>query len=325
MSREAERGWKGYGFPAVGFLPVWKPAEGLEQALAERNLPFAAERDAEESAEEELLPFFRETGGGQKWSREFDRRLRLTAGRYLNHLKLGDPTRQENLSDLSDILWTWEELLVAASEDGEKGIADPLRGTLAPEWNLRWLLQRQRAVNLLRYPSVPYLYDCVYGSTHTGYPSSPADAIAAAVAGRRTIPERGLPSTYVRNIYGPDHGWREGSYCCDVQITQKIYASLPEGLVPDGNVYLAMKVTGADGSDTTFSCGGRLSVGMNILTADADGVFIEFPDADLSGAAATPGRDRETFGGWKATACQAFADYGSMFHFKDEEEDENLL
>lgn len=325
MSKHPETNWDVFGFPAVNFLPVWKPAEGLEKALAERNLPFSTVWDFDSIAEMDQLALFGETGDGQKWCADFDRRLEQTAGKYLNHLKMGDLTKLENVSDLSDIMWTWNDLLLAATDGNEKNIADPLKGTLVPEWNLTWLLQRQKAINLLQYASVPYMYDYICGSTHTGNPSSPADAIATALADRSSAQGSNLPATYAHNIYGPDHGWREGSYCCDVFVTQKIYASLPEGLASDGNVYLAIKIAGADGSDSSFACGDRLSVGMNILMADQDGVFIEFTDIDLAGAAETPVKDRETFGGWKATACRAFADYRSKFHFKDEDNNANLL
>jgi len=174
-----------------------------------------------------------------------------------------------------------------------------------------------RAINLLLYAPVPYLYDYVSGGTHTGEPSSPAASIAAALDGVKPGTAAGNPSSYVNNIYGPDHGWREGSYCCNAVVTRKIYADLPEGFTPDNNVYLFMKVTGADGSDESFS-GSRVSIGMNQFTADADGVFVEFPDNDIGTGIATPTKDHETYGGWKATYCTAFADYTSLFHFKEE-------
>ena len=308
--------WENFGFPDPGFMPVWLPAEGLMKALAERNLPFAGEWDIEPIAEDDFLKQLLSSGRGQLWCREFDRQLKQTAARYLNHLKMSDLSE---LPDWSDAMWTWDELLLEAADGEEDAIADPVKGDLSPDWNLTWLLQRQKAINLLLYAPVPYLYDYLSGSTHTGVPSSPAESIAAALEGMSPGQGSGLPFSYVNNIYGPDHGWREGSYCCNVAVTTRIYADLPEGFEPDGNVYLVIKATGADGSDESFAGGGDLAVGMNVLTADQDGVFIEFPETDLAGVAGTPTKDHETSGGWKATACQAFADYTSKFQFKDED------
>lgn len=316
MSKPDETNWETFGFPEPGFMPAWKPAEGLMKALAERNLPFASEWDFETIAEEDQLEIFLTTGHGQSWCKSFDNELKQTAVRYLNHLKMDDLTE---LTDVSSIMWTWDDLLLEAADGNEDDIVDPKKGDFSPEWNLKWLLQRQKAINLLLYAPVPFQYDYLSGSTHTGVPSSPAESIAAALSGMTPGKGSGLPSTYVNNIYGPDHGWREGSYCCNVAVTKKIYANLPEGFEPEGNVYMTIKVTGADGSDESFTGGGSLSVGMNVLTADQDGVFIEFTDTDLANVAGTPTKDHETSGGWRATVCQAFADYTSKFQFKDED------
>ena len=140
-----ELNWQAFGFPEVGFLPPWKPAEGLRKALAERRLPFAETWDADAISSTESLPLFGECGGGREFCRSFDQELRSVAERYLNHTKL-DLTDPE---EWSDPLWTWEELLLAAAEGEERRIADPEKGDLSPEWNLDWALQRMRAINLL--------------------------------------------------------------------------------------------------------------------------------------------------------------------------------
>ena len=305
--------WRTFGFPQPGFLPARTPAEGLRKALEERRLPFAKEWDVETIAQTDYLPPLAASGDGQTWCREFDRELRDVARRYFNHTKL-------DFSDLTDsdgIMWTWEDLLLEAAEGDEKAIADPEKGNLSPEWNLTWAVQRMRAINLLLYAPVPYICDYISGDVHTGEPSSPSAAIAAALDGAQVFQSSVYPASFCRNIYGPDHGWREGSYCCDVSITKKIYADLPEGFTPDGNVYLFMNVAGADGSDESFS-GSGVSIGMNQFLADADGVFVEFPDNGIGAGIAAPTKDHETYGGWKATYCSAFADYTSLFHFKEE-------
>lgn len=308
-----ELNWQAFGFPLVAFLPAWKPAEGLQKALAERRLPFAETWDIETIAETTFLPLLDECRAGREWSLAFDRELRSVAERYLNHTKLDltDP------AEWSNPLWTWEELLLAAAEGEEKRIADPEKGDLSPEWNLEWAIQRMRAVNLLCYAPVPYLYDYLSGSTHNGEPSSPSASISAALKGEEPGTGSGLPASYVNNIYGPDHGWREGSYCCNVVVCKKIYATLPEGFTPDGNVWLFLDVTGADGSEQGFS-GSGVTFGMNRFPADAEGVFVTFPDNNIGSGVAWPTRDHPTWGGWKSTGCQAFADYSSLFHFKNE-------
>ena len=312
-----ELNWQAFGFPEVGFLPPWKPAEGLRKALSERRLPFAETWDADAIASTESLPLFGEYGGGREFCRSFDQELRSVAERYLNHTKL-DLTDPE---EWSDPLWTWEELLLAAAEGEERRIADPEKGDLSPEWNLDWALQRMRAINLLRYAPVDYQYSYLSGSTHDRKPSSPSASIASALKGARESVSSGTPASYVTNIYGPDHGWRKGSYCCDVTICKTIFAVLPENFTPDGNVWLFLRVAGPGGDDANFS-GSGVSLGMNRFLADADGVFVTFPDNDIGSGVEWPTTDHNTYGGWVSTWCGAFADYSSLFQFKEDDGDE---
>lgn len=313
-----ELNWQAFGFPGVGFLPPWKPAEGLRKALSERRLPFAETWDADAIASTESLPLFGECGGGREFFRSFDQELRSVAERYLNHTKL-DLTDPE---EWSDPLWTWEELLLAAAEGEERRIADPEKGDLSPEWNLDWALQRMRAINLLRYAPVDYQYSYLSGSTHDGKPSSPSASIASALKGAHESVSSGTPASYVTNIYGPDHGWRKGSYCCDVTICKTIFAVLPENFTPDGNVWLFLRVAGPGGDDANFS-GSGVSLGMNRFLADADGVFVTFPDSDIGSGVEWPTTDHNTYGGWLSTWCGAFADYSRLFQFKEDDRDES--
>lgn len=305
--------WEYFGFPDPGFMPIQTPGEGLMKALAERHLPFAEKWDIDGIAKEHLLKLLQICGSGQSWCVDFDRALKVLATKYLNHLKMSDPS---DLSDLADVMWTWDELLLEAAEGEEDAIADPEKGDLSTDWNLTWMIQRRKAIDLLLYAPVPYLYDYLSGSTHTGIPSSPSESVAAALEGMSPGQESGLPGSHVTLIYGPDHGWREGSYCCDVTITRKIYAELPEGFTPDGNVYLVMQISGADGTDESFAGGGPLSPGLNILTSGPDGVFAEIPMDGLTEGIRTPTKDHTTSGGWRSTFCAAFADYTEKFHFK---------
>ena len=306
--------WEFFGFPNPGFLPVWKPAEGLLKALAERELPFAREWNVDAIAEEDQIDRFG-TAEGQAWCAAFDRRLENLAKQYLNHLKIQDISALADSSDWSDVMWTWDDLLLEAADGEEEEIADPEKGDLSPDWNLNWLIQRRKAIGLLCYAPVPYRYDYLAGSTHTGVPSSPSESVAAALSGLTDCQGSGLPGTYVTLIYGPDHGWREGSYCCDVSLVRKIYAMLPDGFVADGNVYLILQAADVGGNEESFHGGGKIALGMNILTADSKGVFVEFAD-DLPAGIKTPTRDHTTSGGWRASRCSAFADFTEIFHFK---------
>lgn len=304
--------WQAFGFPKPGFLPPRLPAEGLRKALEERRLPFRNKWDIETIAQTDYLPMFAASGDGQTWCREFDRELRDVARHYFNHLRIDF----DDLTDWADVMWQWDELLLEAAGGDEKAVADPEKGDLSPEWNLAWAVQRMRAVNLLLYAPVQYLCDYVSGSIHTGEPSSPAAAVEAALKDAHSSSDNGFPASYIHNIYGPDHGWREGSYCCNATVTKRIYADLPEGFAPDGNVYLLMKVAGAGGDDENFF-GSGVSIGLNRFTADADGVFVEFRNDDFTAGITTPTKDHETYNGWEATHCTAFADYTSLFHFKE--------
>jgi len=321
MSKSDEMGWEYFGFPNPGFMPVWKPAEALMKALAERQLPFAGKWDFDSIAEHDQIEYFqywyeRPTLWSQNFCLYVDYQLKALAPRYLNHLQMSDLSAW---SELSDMMWSWDQLLQEAADGEEDALADPLKGDLSPNWNLTWLRQRKKAIDLLLYAPVPHKYDYLTGSTHTGEPSSPAESVAAALSVLNPGIGTGLPASSVRLIYGPDHGWREGSYCCDIAVTRKIYAELPEGLDPETPVCLVLRAAGADGTDDSFAAAGPLSVGINVLTADRDGVFAEFDFRDLTEGIPAPTRDHTTSGGWRATFCSAFADYTKMFHFKGED------
>lgn len=321
-----EINWQTFGFPNIVFMPAWKPAEGVMKALAERLLPFAEKWDLDTIAKSDQIKFLTETPNGQQWCRSFDEELQRVAVRYLNHTKMTDLSNV----DFSAVMWSLEDLLLAAADNKKEKIVDPAKGDLSPEWNSEFLIQRYKAVNLLQFAPVPFKSEVKSGSTHTGVPSSPAESMAAALSAvQPVVSTGGLPATYVRNIYGPDHGWREGSYCCEVYITTKIFVELQEGFTVQDNLFLLLKATGADGSDDTLKAGGKISAGYNIFTADKEGVFITFEttDKDLANLAEIPKKDRETFGGWRSTICQAYANYNHQFHFKEEkkENDEDLL
>ena len=64
---------------------------------------------------------------------------------------------------------------------------------------------------------------------------------------------------------------------------------------------------------------GNMAIALAYMGMPAE-MVTKFPDNDIGAGIATPTKDHETYGGWKATQCSAFADYTSLFHFKSEEE-----
>ena len=323
MSTAEEISWQDFGFPYPGFMPVWRPAEGLMKALAERELPFAETWDFDSIANEDQLPFFGEVANGQHWCREFDRRLKNVCTKYLNHLKLKDFPDV----DFSTVMWTWEDLLLNSTSGEKNMIADPSKGDLSPEWNLFWLLQRYNAINLLLYAPVPFKYTMATGSVHTGEPSTPKEAYEEALKDCQDFEyTSGLPSCSIHYIYGPDHGWREGSYCCNLTNLKKVWCEFPAAQESVDNVFLVMYIVNADGSGDPLKGDEDVTAGYNIFTAGSDGVFFDWTSKNMSSAAEKPTRDHETFSGWKTTVCQAYADYTQNFRFIDKDlSNENIL
>ena len=93
----------------------------------------------------------------------------------------------------------------------------------------------------------------------------------------------------------------------------------------DGRHICIYRVT-ADGSGDPLKGDKDVATGYNIFTAGPDGVFFDWTSKNMSSAAEKPTRDHETFGGWKTTVCQAYADYTQNFRFIDKDlSNENIL
>ena len=329
--------WQAFGFPNPCLMPCRMPAEGLMKACEERRLPFMTAVDfrdwdirwnnwvAERNFTHvmERLTHWRYTSVGQSFCVSFDHELKKIVPSYLNHLKAA----QRHFSSISEIMWTWEELLLAAADNQEEDIADPgsgynygygpPKGDLSVDWNLKWLLQRKKAVDLLRYAPVLYKYDNLSGyCTVDKDKAGMAEVIERAWAGRRSTSGGreymgDLPATRVGlNEY-------KYSFSCRIGFAHKIYPEyLPAGADPHRRIYVMLDVTGIDGTDDSFAAS-YLTPGVNVLPGN-NGVLEFDPDDMYESIPPMPSLNHSSAAGWKSTACKVFADFTDKFHFKAE-------
>ena len=315
--------WEAFGFPTPCLMPCRTPAEGLWKAISERELPFKTRWDFDSIASNnythvmEWLTKWLWTSHGQSFCVSFDLKLKQVSAMYLNHLKAS----QQHFINISDAMWTWDELLLAAADNRKEDIVDPgesefgkAKGDLSPDWNLNWLLQRKKAVDLLRYAPVPYKYDNLSGSASDLKDSaSMAEVIERAWAGRIShtgYHDPDLPFTRV------DLSEYIRRFNCSITFAHKIYATLPTGIDPNRQRYIMLNVTGIDGTDDSFASTSPISLGVNVLAADNNGVFEFDPDEFYEIIPPMPSLNNPSIAGWQSTVCTAFADYTDKFHFK---------
>ena len=317
--------WEVFGFPNPCLVPCRMPAEGLWKAISERELPFSTRWNFDFIASYnythvmEWLTKWVYSSYGQSFCISFDRKLKQVAPMYLNHLKAA----QQHFHNISDAMWTWDELLLAAADNREEDIADPgegefgkAKGDLSVDWNLNWLLQRKKAVDLLRYAPVKYKYDNLWGgATYSKDKVSMAEVIERAWAGRISyIGHRDPDRPYTRVALAETNRYNE----CDITFAHKIYAELPTGIGIDPNRqrYIMLNVTGIDGTDDSFASTSPISLGVNVLATDNNGVFEFDPDEFYEIIPPMPSLNNPSIAGWKSTVCTAFADFTDKFHFK---------
>jgi len=301
--------WNDYGFPDPEFLPWLEPMRGLWLALLERRAAAGAwpQLTGDRPA------------AGEKASahdlRSFDSTLENTAEWYINHLA----TDFASFSGLPR--WTWDDL--AASIEGEFPDGVVAAGDIwLPEHAVIWARQRKVMIERLKYLEVPYLADTYSGHVHTGGPSSPEEAIAVAEANAsiRIGMRYATIQCYIKTIWGPDHGWRFGSYCADIyqvgnlRVDEEMLGE--SGLTWDATTTrLYLYVEAPQGNADLFDAFGTgLTPGLNVLEHP-------FPSWTLPLQAEriwtpTPGRTY-TFGFTSKAVC--VADISEMFEFYDGE------
>ena len=194
--------WAKYGFPNPGFMTVQRPLEGLHKALHERML-----EPIDDILATEYVPVFGAIGKND--FSHFDSALKNVVPNYVNQF------------DPDGACWTWEDITAKAVE-GREALREHPEPILEPEWSLPWLMQRYRIINLLQIirKELPYECEVLHDSVHTGIPSSTDEALGIVLA-RNTVLTSDTIAVHLHAIYGPDHGWREGSYCINVLSTRK--------------------------------------------------------------------------------------------------------
>ena len=145
--------WEKYGFPDPTFFPPYKPYAGLIKAYNERcsvcgRYPYS-------------VPVFFSKIVGVEYETSlpstvsyilgnfFDDNLRYLAPYFVN------PDKVPAADTIQKCMWTWDDLLLAGA-DGIKNniicwIGDYSLSSCVPLWPVKWIIQRYKMINLLRY------------------------------------------------------------------------------------------------------------------------------------------------------------------------------
>ena len=299
--------WAKYGFPNPGFMLIQRPFEALWKALWERRI-YVTKTDftMDDILKNEYVPVMQPDTSPAFTA--FDNFLKDTLPYYINHLLPDDSTP-----------WTWETLSQAAIKPGETLRIWSQKPLLEHQCSLLWLLQRYRMVNLLKKAKVKLapIGRSFMGSTHNGIPSSMQESLDSAM---ETGKERDTLyyEVALHGIYGPDHGWREGSYCCDVDMLKSVF--LPEDLeLPEGvertDCHLTFTAVNVDPDGPFSGMGTGVTEGFNSYTADVEGVFFQWDPTEKG--LATPTRGHETYKGFRLANMECFYTVEPQFIFQD--------
>lgn len=139
--------WQGAGFPDIDFHPVRRAASALYDALEERNIfsPSTMPPEPEQ--------FARRVVGSSHWNHAFDVAMSNVLPQYYNHGKWSG-----RISDLNDMLWTWDDMQEAIVDDTEWTLSDYTNRDLdmvLPTVN--WANARREALQRLKWLNIsPY-------------------------------------------------------------------------------------------------------------------------------------------------------------------------
>lgn len=156
--------WEKYGFPDPTFRTPYLPYVGLCKALNERANYNGEGEDIIE------IPDKFSCFDSSVWFYllyAFDTAFTKVAvsGAYVNPEKYDDLDED---SDVSDMCWTWEDLLLAGADGVEADVIDLNANPppkLLPNWSAKWAKQRYKMLNLLRYPVVDAQYTYKIGQS----------------------------------------------------------------------------------------------------------------------------------------------------------------
>jgi len=334
--------WANYGFPDPRLLTSCLPMEGLFKALAERYLPFVSDfsinvffmNGADTTIGDILQYDFIDTLGrintrlnnlgyqGEPIG-HLDVYIRNICYRYLNHRGGVEAN------------WTWQDLCACAAPEG---LIEP--EMLAPVLLAEYTVQRYRMINLLRFPvfDSSITVDVFSGSTHNGVYHDMASSLDFAFndnsykgtkffgTGIGNMP---IIENYVEGIYGPDHGWAEGTYCCN--FVENANVSLESALrsgpmarmnVASDELVLYLNVTAPGGDDANFDDMGfdGVSLGTNIIRPQ-DGILLKRTLPYIQSTPPTPVAGRFTYRGWNGRLLLT-CDLAPHFLFYDNVEGE---
>lgn len=255
--------WPDFGFPGIALAPVAKGMRALEAALHERRIAQALPNDYEYTP-----AILGRRDSGRSRAVAFDASLSAVASNYID-MK-------------SRAVWTLKTLSEALKET----LIDPKLGDLRPEWCYAWALQRYRMINLLKLYKSPaaLIGTSISGSVHNGEPMSANAAMNVALKEAEEHGEQeGSVSLQriVESIYGPSHGWEEGSYCANVYQVGKVKIDVEalkdeEGNLPEYFVAFLEVYPPYNDPGKFDSFGTGLTIGENLVDVQADGTIYSF-------------------------------------------------
>ena len=319
------RCWEYYGYPNPEFMEPRLPWLGLLRALAERykqaygTITYDSIFDSDNPGglysgydDPAVLSEYKSSydvnpGWGYSY---FYTVLPRVCQQCLNPAKLADV---ENITSVSDLMWTVPDLQAAAAELLQEDIITQ-SARLNPLWPLAWLKQQYAMVNLLKFFRADYELDRYYGYS---IPSNLPTFSEALNSAKQNLAPYSGPGSWWFNV-DIDHG---GSG--DIDYYGVIIEDFSECRVNmQGDSWLVAKITGADGNRQSFGLAGdKIRYGWNAIRSDNNGVFLQYdPAAIAESDIPIPDRRQEFRIGWRPenNLVYAFHDYSSSFYFKEE-------
>ena len=305
MPEEPER-WEKYGFPDPTFYPSYLPFVGLCKALNERLSWYGYQMD--------LPDYFNGSRDGKtaiNYIYEFDTYLALLGlHRYINPDKYDELVPSSNPDDI-DIYWTFEDLLLTGADGVEEDIVFTYprnRSLLAPNWCAKWLRQRYKIINLLKYRPILCSFQSIGGMGLAN--NSKSDAWLNAVNSSVESPDDRLVGSM--ECHDPNYAYT--TYYCSFRSTSKCWVYPGQQLPNNSDFYLVCNVENTLGDFNSF--GLDLSVGLNRIKANDSKVFIE------SGPVPYPSQwdSQPDYGASWYAGHIAYADFSEFFNFKEPDE-----
>lgn len=304
--------WEKYGFPDPHLCPPFLPLEGLKKAIIERGGSFS-------HFPEKFQPMTGPLAISIETAMELiDNAIRnlIRNVYFLNPDKLTDFSDYQN--PYVDFRWNWNDLLLAGADGIEEDIIetdDPLitghstRGlAFGPQFPVRYLIQRYKMINLLKYRQIQTSSDNVYG---------------------RDIEEGSTASLYERYLrilpnLEPDESYWPGSpharfsvgpYQTYVHlwVTRSCKAVFPEGISGRNSSYMIgfYQPLWYYIEDLSLTGGVIDHWGWNFHTADQNGVFCTFDFSNVQPLFDGAGWQRQP------GMAMAFTDYSELYNYKE--------